>query len=498
MRAISIQNPLKTSLVILSLSFSMFLGACSTNPATGERQFASFMSPEKEKQVGAQEHEKILKQFGGIYKNKAVTDYVQAVGQKVAQNTERPDVQYKFFVLDTPEANAFALPGGYVYITRGILALASDESELAAVLGHEVGHITGRHSAERYSHSIVTGLGATLLGAAVNSPDAARMVGVGASLYLNSYSRSQESEADMLGVRYLSRSGYDTTGMTRFLKTLGAYTQLDARANDKGSSQTPVYFSTHPLNADRVAKTIAEAAKYTGGSATARNKNDYLKKIMGLPWGSSAAQGYVRGNEFIHPELGFKFTAPPFAKIVNRPSEVVISAKNQESQGVAVLDMATSKQPLSAAAYIQYEWMNEEPLQLVEPIKINGLNAATAVFPGHVNGRAAQIRLVAIQWAQDKFFRFQIAMPTNISATDNNAYKSMTYSFQRINKENLGRGDAISLVHARSGDTVGSLAQLQNKVFDKYSSEYFKVLNGLIDPRDNIRVGELYKVIKRD
>jgi len=282
------------------------------------------------------------------------------------------------------------------------------------------------------------------------------------------------------------------------LKTLGAYTQLDARANGKAASQTPVYFSTHPLNADRVAKTVAEAAKYTGGSATARNKNDYLKKIMGLPWGSSASQGYVRGQDFIHPELGFKFTVPRFANIVNRPSEVVISTQNQESQGVAVLDMATSKQPLSAAAYIQYEWMNEEPLQLIEPIKINGLDAATAVFPGHVNGRAAQIRLVAISWGANKFFRFQIAMPSNISETDNNAYKSMTYSFQRINKENLGKGDAISLVLAQSGDTVGSLAQLQNKVFDKYSSEYFKVLNGLIDPRDNIRVGDLYKVIKRD
>jgi len=475
----------------------MFLGACSTNPATGERQFASFMSPEQEKQVGAQEHAKILKQFGGLYDNKAVTDYVQAVGQKVSQNTERPDVQYKFFVLDTPEANAFALPGGYVYITRGILALASDEAELAAVLGHEVGHITGRHSAERYSHSIVTGLGATILGAAINNPEAARIAGVSANLYLNSYSRSQENEADMLGVRYLYRSGYDTKGMTRFLRTLGAYTQLDARANNKPASQTPVYFSTHPLNAERVAKTVSEAAKYTENS-NITNKNDYLKKIMGLPWGSSASQGYVRGRDFIHPELGFKFTAPKFANIVNRPSEVVISAQNQDSQGVAVLDMATSKQALSAAAYIQYEWMNEEPLQLIEPIKINGLDAASAVFPGHVNGRAAQIRLVAIAWGANKFFRFQIAMPSNISAADKDAYKSMTYSFQRINKENLGKGDAISLVLARAGDTVSGLSQLQNKVFDKYSSEYFKVLNGLIDPRDNIRVGDLYKVIKRD
>ena len=481
----------------LLLCFSMILSACSTNPATGERQFASFMSPQQENQVGAQEHEKVLKQFGGLVKDKALTDYVNKIGQKLAQNTERPDVQYKFFLLDSPEANAFAIPGGYIYITRGILALANDEAELAAVLGHEIGHITGRHSAERYSHGVVTSLGAAILGAAVDNPNVARAANLGQNLYLSSYSRSQENEADMLGVRYLHRAGYDPSGMNRFLTSLGAFSALEAKANGQGAAPQVNYFSTHPLTQERVSKTAGEARKYPQNQMVV-NKSDYLKKVMGLAWGSSAAQGFERDGAFIHPEIGFKFNLPEFANVINRPTEVIISPKDKTAQGITVMDMGVSKQEVSPQAYIQYEWMEKEPMQLIEPITINGIPAATAVFPGHINGRAAQIRLIALSWAPKTFIRFQIAMPQGISAEDEKAYKAMAFSFQRISKGEVGQGDTIGLVMAQQGDTIDGLARNQNKVFGKYSSEYFRVLNGLIAPQQNIRVGELYKVIRQN
>ncbi len=483
--------------VVLLTCFSMILSACSTNPATGQRQFASFMSPQQENKVGAEEHQKVLKQFGGLVKDKALTDYVTKIGQKLAQDTERPDVQYKFFLLDSPEANAFAIPGGYIYITRGILALANDEAELAAVIGHEIGHITGRHSAERYSHGVVTSLGAAIIGAALDSPDVARAANIGKNLYLSSYSRSQENEADMLGVRYLHRAGYDPSAMNRFLKSLGAYSELEAKVAGQSGTQGLNYFSTHPLTQERVTNTNAEARKYPANQMTV-NKNDYMKKIMGLAWGSSSAQGYERDGAFIHPEIGFKFNVPIFASIVNRPSEVVISPKDTTSQGVAVMDMAASKLDVSPAAYIQSVWMEQEPLQIVEPITINGLSAATAVFPGHLNGRAAQIRLVAIQWAPKTFIRFQIAMPQGIAAAVEQGYKDMAFSFQRINKTDGGSGDTIGLVMAQQGDSIQGLAKGQEKIFGKYYTEYFKVLNGLIAPQQNIRVGELYKVIRRN
>ena len=184
---------------ILLTSTLITVTACSTNQATGRNQFTGLMPASQESQIGAQEHEKILAQYGGVVKDAALRNYVAAIGQKLVPYTERQDVQYTFTLLDSPVVNAFALPGGYVYITRGILTLANNESELAGVIGHEIGHVTARHSAERYSTSVLTGLGASILSAVINVNGASQALGLGANLYLSSYSRSQEHESDDSG-----------------------------------------------------------------------------------------------------------------------------------------------------------------------------------------------------------------------------------------------------------------------------------------------------------
>jgi predicted Zn-dependent protease len=164
---------------------TLFFGGCSTNPATGNRQFTALMSPAQEIQIGASEHQKIVKQYG-LVDDPKLKAYVEEAGRKVTVDTERPDVEYKFFILDSPIVNAFALPGGYIYISRGLLALANSEAEMASVLGHEAGHITGRHSAERYSRGVVTTLGASILSAAIGSAGASQAIGLGTNLYLSS------------------------------------------------------------------------------------------------------------------------------------------------------------------------------------------------------------------------------------------------------------------------------------------------------------------------
>jgi len=204
------------------------LAGCTTNPATGEQQFAALMSPQQEVRVGAEEHEKVIKQFG-LYNDPALVNYVGEIGRRVTRNTERPDVQYKFFIVDSPIVNAFALPGGYIYVSRGLLALANSEAELAAVLAHETGHIPGRHSAERYSRGVVTSLGAAVLAAAIGNDTASQALGVGSDLFLKSYSRGQENEADSLGMRYLSRAGYDPKAMAAFLANLQEESALQTR-----------------------------------------------------------------------------------------------------------------------------------------------------------------------------------------------------------------------------------------------------------------------------
>ena len=176
----------KTLFVAAMLFAVGALSACSTNPATGEQQFAAFMSPQQEQQAGASEHENVMKTFGLPENSDALQAYVNNIGQKLAANTERTDVQYKFFVLDDEMVNAFALPGGYIYVTRGLMAYAGNEAQLAAVLAHEIGHVTGRHSAERYSRGIVTSLGAMVLSAALDSQAASQALGIGSDLFMKS------------------------------------------------------------------------------------------------------------------------------------------------------------------------------------------------------------------------------------------------------------------------------------------------------------------------
>ncbi len=224
----------KTIFLILPI---LILSACSTNQATGRNQFTGLMPASQEAQIGTQEHQKILKQFGGAVKDKALRDYVTRVGEKIVPHTERKDVKYTFTLLDSPVVNAFALPGGYVYVTRGILTLANNEADLAGVIAHEIGHVTARHSAERYSTSVLTSIGASILSAAIKVDGASQALGLGANLYLSSYSRSQEHESDDLGIRYLSRAGYDTMGMANFLKSLEASSILEKKEAGKSTQK---------------------------------------------------------------------------------------------------------------------------------------------------------------------------------------------------------------------------------------------------------------------
>lgn len=172
---------------------SALLVSCSTNQATGERQFTGLLSPDKEKQIGASQHQQALDAFGGIYENKQMQAYVNEIGQRLAAHAETQGLTYRFYLLNSPVVNAFAAPGGYIYVTRGLLSYANSEAELAGVLAHEIGHITGRHAAERYSTGTLTQIGAAVASAALGSQAASQALGVGSNLFLSSYSRGQEN-----------------------------------------------------------------------------------------------------------------------------------------------------------------------------------------------------------------------------------------------------------------------------------------------------------------
>ena len=464
----------------------MSLSACSTNPATGKSQFTGLMSPAQEVQVGASEHEKIMQQFGE-YDNAAVQNYVREVGRKVTIETERPEVQYKFFVIDSPIVNAFALPGGYIYVSRGLLALAGSEAELAAVLAHETGHITARHSAERYSHGVLTSLGAAVISSAVGSDGVSQALGVGSNLYISSYSRSQENEADSLGLRYMTRGAYNASAMSSFLTALQNQTTIDSRAEGKQPSAAS-YFSTHPATSERISKTAAEANSYGQGGEIGRDR--YLSTINGLVYGDSAAQGFVKGRSFRHTGMGFGFDVPNGFTLINQPTQVVATGA---SGAVIVFDMAANKGNADAFSYLTQSWLQNE-VQEAERITVNGMNAATAAFPGNVNGAPVTIRVVAIQWGPNHFARFQLAIPKNASSAMIEELKSASYSFHRLSdaeKASL-KPYRVQIVTAGAGDTVASLSA--RMVLDNLKEERFRVLNG-IAPGANVTPGQKYKII---
>lgn len=463
------------------------LTGCTTNPATGEQQFTGLLPASQEASVGASEHENVKKTYGDFVTG-PVADYVSRIGQKVAANTERTDVQYKFYVIDSPIVNAFAVPGGYIYISRGLLALANSEAELAGVISHEIGHITARHAATRMSQGVLVGLGAALLSAATGSDAVGQVANVGSDLYIKSYSRGQESQADELGVRYLSRAGYDPKAMASFLKSLDAQTKLDQRIAGESEGAGMNYFSTHPVTADRVTHASALAVNYQGGQDVV-NRDVYLSMINGLTYGDSAEQGFVRGDNFYHTKMGFTFTVPKGFTITNNPSEVI--ATNAQN-AILILDSGRDDQGRDPLSYINDNWMKGKGSTGAESITINGMRAATAAYAGTANGQSVIIRVVAIEWKPGQFFRFQMAIPQNASTDVVEGLKRTTYSFRAMTQaeRNSIHPLRVRTFTANAADTVASASA--RMAFPTYKQERFRVLNAV---SGELVPGQVYKVI---
>ncbi len=475
----------------------LVLAACTTNPVTGKQSFTAFMSPEDEKRIGAEEHPKLIKVFGGAYGDAKLRAYVRRIGLKLTRHAETGGLKYTFTILNSDKVNALALPGGYVYITRGLLALADNEAEMAGVLAHEIGHVTARHTAERYSTEQATNLGLMVLGAlgsATGVPSGiGQMISFGAQAAMQSYSREQELESDMLSVRYLSRAGYSPQAMTSFFHKLKAHEELERAMEGKKGGAPNNIMATHPRTAQRIGQAI-KLAKAARVVRPVFGRTVFLAEIDGMVFGDDPEQGVRRGREFIHPELGIRFEVPPGFVLFNAPGQVVARGPKQS---VVVFDMAREKsanQARTLTGYIANTWASGLSLSGLERIYINGFEAATAAGRINTQRGAKDLRLIAIRGGPKRIFRLKFISPPNMTGRLKVDFQRTIYSFRRISRE---EADAIKplrikVVNTKPGDTPKSLAA--RMPFDKFGLRWFEVLNGL-DPGQGLGPGHVVKIV---
>jgi predicted Zn-dependent protease len=327
---------MRRTLLSLMLA-SLLLTGCGSpvlNPVSGQPE-RSVMSEASEIAEGQKAHSQVLQEYG-VVKNTRLQVYVNDLGQRLAKLSHRSQLPWHFTVLDSPEINAFALPGGYVYVTRGLLAYMDSESDLAGVIGHEIGHVTARHGAQRATRQQDAGLGvlaATVLGAVLESRG---MAGAGeaasqlsqtvASGYIASYGREQELQADSLGAEYLARSNYDPRNMINViteLKNQERFAADQARAEGHAAAAGNSWLSSHPSNDQRL-QAISQLATQYQGSYSDAGRSRYLQVINGLAFGEGAEQGLTRGRHFYHASLGIAITAPPGWKIQNEADKLLL------------------------------------------------------------------------------------------------------------------------------------------------------------------------------
>jgi predicted Zn-dependent protease len=357
----------KTVVKAMVVALMVWAVSCALNPVTHKSELM-LMSAADEVAMGQQTDPQILQTYGK-YEDADLARYVTALGKKLGALSHQPNLNYSVRVLDSPVVNAFAVPGGYVYLTRGILAYLNDEAELAGVVAHEIGHIAARHTAQQYSRAQVAQLGLGL--GAMVSKTFRKYAGVaqfGVGMLFLSFSRDDESQADTLGVEYSSKAGYDANHMANLFVSLERLNPGEAQGG------LPGWFSTHPNPPDRIAAIKKDTQVWQAKipkTQFAANRDQYLKQIDGIVFGEDPRQGYVEGNIFYHPQLRLQFPVPAGWKVNNTSSQVQMF--DQEQNAIILFSMAPEKTPSAAAD----AFINESKAVVVksESTQVNGMQA---------------------------------------------------------------------------------------------------------------------------
>ena len=462
---------------------------CAKNPATGGTTFTGGFSEADEIRVGRETHPKITREFGGEYGARNLKRYVDSIGQLLAKTSERPHLKWTFTILNSDIVNAFATPGGYVYVTRGLMALADNEAQLAGVLAHEIAHITALHHAERQGQSLLVNIG-VVTAAALGGRAGANLGQFGAVSLLQSYSRENEHEADALGVRYLARAGYDPGAMAGFLSKLRDSSRLDAirRGQPPETVDQFHYLASHPATSTRVDR-ASDLAKKANVRKPITARNLYLSKLDGILYGDSPDQGFVRGREFLHPNLRFAFRIPKGYSVFNTTRAV----QGFGPSGARFIFDGAKPYSGSMVSYVGRVWGKRMQLRDLERISVNGLEAATATTRTRSGNKAVNVRLVAYRF-NGSIYRFIFLTPPNQTSAMSEDLRRVTYSFRGLTgrKARSLKPLVLKIRTVRRGETVSGIAR--RLPFPDFKEQRLRVLNGL-GPNDGLRAGQKIKIV---
>ena len=462
----------KCRFVMAVLVSAVFLQNCST---------MDFDLPEDSLEIktqndaGQQEHAEMLRVFGGEYKDTRIRNMLENIVRRIVPATSHPGQYYKVTILNSQIVNAFALPSGRLYVTRGLLALANDSSEIAAVMAHEIAHVTLRHAAARTEMEARSALVTKVVADVLQDKSESARYSDRSRFSIARFSREQEFEADDVGISTLTKAGYDPYGATRFLKSLERW--------NGGVRSNMDMLSTHPSLKERIQKTLHSARRIGAPGIGDQGRSAYLEAIDGLAFGDSPREGLVKGRRFIHTDMHFMFEAPPGFRLENS-SHAVLGSNDAAGQRL-LLDVVKAKDSLENI--LGTIWNEDIQPEDYQPVTVNGLTAVTAKA---TNGEW-HFRIAAIQIGNN-VFRLIIASRKDGSTLEA-AFQQILHSVKSPTQQDQEGFQSwkIHIVKASERDSSTSLAQ---KMPAHLGLEKFLVLNGL-SVGEAVKAGEHYKII---
>lgn len=476
------------SLILLLGLMTVAWEGCSVNPVSGMPE-VTLISAKQEQELGDEEAKKVAEQMG-LLDDSRFAPYLTQLGQRLAEQSPRKDVAYQFHVVDTVEPNAFALPGGYVYVTRGLLTLVNSEDELAGVVGHEIGHVAARHTVQKISRqgpfALLTNLVAGITG--LVSPMVGSIIGgagqFAQSLVFSPYSRSQETEADRVGQEMAANAGWDPAALSTFLNTL----ERDVELMNKGPRK-PSFFDSHPATPDRVAKTAAHAKELKKASRPpiSASPEAFLARLDGFVVGQRAANGIVEGQTFLHPDFNFLVKFPEKWQVENSPQKILAAAPDGEAAGVLGA-AAEGNDPLDGARAVEKATKSTDIVSKTQTVTINGLPAA------HTQIEADGKVKLDITWIAHGGVIYQIVGIAPIKKFDGvqAVFDSVARSFRPLTageRANI-KEKRIRLVKANAGESIEALVARSHSA---WKAEEVAVTNGL-QSTTQLREGQVLKV----